>query len=121
MLAKDLMKTSLVTLPPSEPVYKAAKLMKEHNIGSILVIDAGKLVGIFTERDLVRLVADGNPLDISIGDVMTKDLVTAKPDDPAITVICRMAEHNIRHVPVIDDEGKPVGIISGRDVMRNLF
>ena len=121
MLAKDLMKTNLVTLPPSEPVSKAARLMKEHNIGSILIIDAGKLVGIFTERDLVRLVADGAPLDTSLGEVMTRDLVTVKPSDPAIRVICRMIEHNVRHIPVVDDEGRPVGIISGRDVMRNLF
>ncbi|MEB3780609.1 MAG: CBS domain-containing protein [Desulfurococcales archaeon] len=120
-LVKDIMRTELVTLSPGETVESAVRLMKENNIGSILVVDAGKLVGIFTERDLVSMVASGASLEQKLGDVMTRNLVTVKPDDPVVKALCRMIEHNIRHIPVVDDTGAPLGMVSARDILRNML
>ncbi len=119
-LARHIMRTDLVTLSPGETVEKAVKVMHENNIGSVLIVDAGRLVGIFTERDLLAMVSRGAPLDKPLSDVMTRNVVTVKPDDPIVKVVCKMLEHNIRHVPVVDDKGAPLGMISARDVLRNL-
>jgi CBS domain-containing protein len=120
--AKDIMTaTPLYSLPPSSTILDAAKLMAEKNVGSILVISEGKLFGIFTERDLAKLVAAGKPLDTKLEEVVTRDVVTVKPEDPLVKVVALMVDHNIRHVPVVDDEGKPVGIVSVRDVIREIL
>ncbi|MEB3851837.1 MAG: CBS domain-containing protein [Desulfurococcales archaeon] len=94
--------------------------MAENNIGSVLVVEGGRLVGIITERDVIRLLAAGRPLTEKLGDVMTRDPVTVKPDTPLIVALARMVEYNIRHLPVVDEKGRPVGVLSVRDVIRNL-
>ena len=120
-LVRDIMRTSLVTLSPGETVETAVRIMKENNIGSVLVVDAGKLVGIFTERDLLAMVAGGAGLDKKLGDVMTRNVVTVRPDDPVVKAVCKMVDYNIRHVPVVDDSGAPLGMVSARDVLRNML
>lgn len=120
-LVKDIMRTSLVTLSPGETVETAVRVMKENNIGSVLIVDAGKLVGIFTERDLLTMVASGAGLGKKLGDVMTRNVITVKPEDPVVKAVCKMVEHNIRHVPVVDDSGAPLGMVSARDVLRNML
>ncbi len=109
----------LLTVGPNEPTINAIKKMKERNVGSVLVVsEEGKLVGIFTERDVLRLVAEGKPLDRPIGEYMSKKLITATLTDSLSKVASIMVEKWIRHLPVIDERGKLVGIISIRDVLR---
>ncbi len=117
---KDFMKKDkLLTVKPSELTINAVKMMRERNVGSVLVIDdEGKLVGIFTERDLLRLVADGKPLDRPIDEYMSRKLIVAKPEDSLTKIAAIMIEKWIRHMPVVDDKGRPIGIVSIRDVLR---
>jgi len=116
---RDVMTKSLVTVAPSASVREAARKMFEKRVGSVLIVgDDGRLLGIFTERDLVKVVAEGKPLETPVSEVMSKDLVVAKESDSVASVASRMLEKWIRHMPVVDDSGKPVGIVSIRDVLR---
>ncbi len=93
--------------------------MRRYRHGCALVTDGDELVGIFTERDLVtRVIAEGlDPAEVRLGDVMTPDPFTLKPDDPPAFAIHRMVEQGLRHLPVIEDE-RLVGFISVRNVLR---
>ena len=120
--ARDVMTTDrLVTVRPGASVREAAIAMHRANVGSVLVVDEEmRLLGIFTERDLVRVVATGIPLDTPVERVMTTKLVTASPDESIAMVASKMIEHGIRHIPVVDESGRLVGIISIRDVLRHV-
>jgi CBS domain-containing protein len=100
-------------------VRDAARTMSERNIGAIAVLDSGKLVGIFSERDvLTRIVAEGrNPDDTRVESVMTKDIIVAAPADDINDALQKMHECNCRHLPVVQG-GNLVGMISIRDLLR---
>ncbi len=117
--ARDIMSTRLVTAKPDEPIRTAAKRMVENRVGSILVVDEqGRLIGIFTERDLARAVAEGIDLDEPISKVMSRRPVTGHPDEPVTKLASKMIEHWLRHIPIVDEQGRPVGVVSIRDVLR---
>jgi CBS domain-containing protein len=106
---------------PSDTVTKAANLMKSGNIGSIIVIEneqTQKLAGIVTDRDLaLKVVAEGlNAKSTKVESVMTSKMVTCLADDDLQKVLDAMAEHQLRRIPVVDDDHKVVGIIAQADV-----
>ena len=100
-------------------VREVARTMSECNIGAIAVLDAGKLVGIFSERDIVtRIVVEGrDPDETHVDSVMTKDLFVAGPDDDINDALQKMHECNCRHLPVVH-RGNLVGMISIRDLLK---
>lgn len=110
-----------ITVHKSASVQEAARLMFNHRIGSVLVVDdEGKLVGIVTERDLVYLVATGKvdlARDYPVWQIMTENPITASPEESVLEALVKMSEARIRHLPVVDEAGKPVGVISYRDIM----
>jgi CBS domain-containing protein len=110
---------TLVHAKPSDSVREVARTMSDCNIGAIAVLDAGKLVGIFSERDVVtRIVAEGrNPDDTRVDSVMTKELMVASPSDNINDALQKMHECNCRHLPVVH-RGKLVGMISIRDLLK---
>lgn len=107
-----------ITASSDITVTAAARLMKEHRIGAILVIQEGRLAGIFTERDaLFRVIAEGrNPAKTRVGEVMTANPRTIAPDRPFGHALHLMYEGGFRHVPVVDN-GRPVGVVSARDAL----
>lgn len=108
----------LVIGAPSMTVYDAAVAMRAKGIGSVLVEEAGRLTGIFTERDLLnRVVAAGkDPAATTLSEVMTKDVVGMEGDKPLSHALHLMQQHNFRHVPVLA-QGKPIGMVSARDAL----
>ncbi|MFN0042915.1 MAG: cyclic nucleotide-binding/CBS domain-containing protein [Alphaproteobacteria bacterium] len=108
---------SLVMLAPDETVAAAAQIMAERRLGAVMVVKAKKLVGIFTERDMVlRVVAAGlNPTKTKLAAVMTANPDTLAPDDFAREALDRMATKGYRHLPVVEN-GRPVGMVSVRDL-----
>ena len=106
------------TANPAMSLQEVAVLMREGDMGAVPVVDEGRLIGIVTDRDIVvRAVAEG--LDVSrtlVGDVMTKELFTAKPDDFAFEAIRTMGEKQVRRIPIVSDEGHLQGIVSMADV-----
>jgi len=110
---------SLLAATPGTSVTRAAKLMASRGVGAILVREGERLLGIFTERDvLYRVVAAGrDPRMTALGDVMTRDPRTVKPGTTFGTALVIMHEHGFRHLPVVDDAGAVVGIISARNAL----
>ena len=108
---------ALVTAGPEETVCAAAKRMAENSCGSILVMDEGRMAGIFTERDvMVRVVAAGrDPAKTKLREVMTADPDTIGADEPVTTAVRRMDEGAYRHLPVVEG-GEVVGVLSIRDI-----
>ena len=109
----------LVHVEPGDRVRNVARKMSDNNIGAVAVLDEGKLVGLFTERDLMkRVVADGkNPDDTNVSDVMTTEIAVAAPADSLKACVEKMHSLGCRHLPVVD-EGKLVGMISLRDLLQ---
>ena len=107
-----------ITASAEISVAAAARLMKEHRIGAILVLDQGRLAGIFTERDaLFRVMAEGrDPAATRVGEVMTANPRTITPDRPFGHALHLMYEGGFRHVPVVDG-GRPLGVVSARDAL----
>ena len=99
-------------------VTEAARLMKEHAIGALMVVDHGRLVGIFTERDaMFRVVAEEkDPKTTEVGSAMTRKPRTLSPDRPLGHALHLMYEGGFRHVPVVE-KGRPVGMVSTRDAL----
>lgn len=108
----------LVTAPATTTVIEAARLMKQHHVGAVMVVEDGKLVGVFTERDaLFRVVAEGRDGQTTpLADVMTRNPRTIHPDKPFAHALHMMHEGSFRHVPVAED-GKPIGMVSARDAL----
>jgi CBS domain-containing protein len=99
-------------------VVEAARLMKQQNIGALLVLDSSRLIGIFTERDaLFRVLAAGrDPNATQLGDVMTAQPQTIAPDEPFLHALRIMYEGKFRHLPVVEF-GRPLGMVSVRDAL----
>ena len=117
----DLVGTQvLVQLPPGAAVREAVRLMAERHIGAVLVTESGRLVGIFTERDMVnRVAAEGCNLDATTLDsVMTKNPRTVEADSPALSALRLMQLGHFRHLPVTR-KGRLSGIVSLRDFAGN--
>jgi len=107
-----------VTVASKTSVEAAARLMKKKNIGALMVVDDGKLVGIFTERDaLFRVLAAGrDPATTRLADVMTAQPQTIGPEEPFLHALRIMHECNFRHLPVVEF-GRPLGMVSVRDAL----
>ncbi len=122
-IVPDVIKSpqDLATVTSKVSVAEVSELMATRRIGAILVVEKGKLAGIFTERDaLVRVIAKGvDPKKTTVGEVMTKNPDTIQPTESVQTALDLMAERGYRHLPVMD-EGQLYGIISIRDLYRSV-
>lgn len=117
----DILKKSVVSISPKDSVAAAARVMKEKNIGSILVGDPATPSGIFTERDIARrVVADGlDPRKTPVSAVMTKKFVTVESHESLERVFACLAKGQFRHLPITEG-GKVVGIMSLSDLAKVL-
>ena len=108
----------LLTVPATTTVAEAARLMRQRHVGAAMVVEDGKLAGVFTERDaLFRVVADGRDGETTrLAEVMTRDPQTIHPDKPFAHALQMMHGGSFRHVPVVED-GRPVGMVSARDAL----
>jgi predicted transcriptional regulator len=103
----------------SEDVDEAIHRMHEKGIDCVLVVDAARFVGIFTDRDAVLKVAGTRLMDRRIGALMTRDPVVLRHDETIAVAINKMAVGGFRHIPIVED-GRPAGVVSARDVFRHL-
>lgn len=109
-------------LPPSASVFDAIRAMNGGRRGCVCVVEDQKLVGIFTERDLLRLAIESSggvdPSQVLLGKVMTADPETLRREDGIALALNRMTEGGFRHIPLVDAQGRAVGIIAMRDIVR---
>ena len=118
MKVSDLMTKAAVTDSPGDTLAEAAAKMRAQQTGSLLIMSGDQLAGIVTERDLLKVVGDGqDPKAVSLREVMTKDPVTVSPDSSIQDAAKIMFDKWFRHLPVTTADGKVVGIISLRDLL----
>jgi CBS domain-containing protein len=118
---RDLMTKDPVCCLPAETASQAAQLMYRHDIGAVPVVEdreSKRLLAMITDRDLaIKVIAQGrDPKTVKIEEVMSPDIVMSSPDDEYGTALTLMEEHKIRRIPVVDNAGRVVGIISQSDV-----
>jgi CBS domain-containing protein len=104
-----------------QTVADTVALMRRERVGCVLVCEKERVVGIFTERDLMRRVLAANkPLNLPITEFMTPDPVVVHPKEPIGAAVQRMEEGGYRHLPVVDEAGRPVGILSVKRIIHYL-
>lgn len=116
----DRKRGSALVVAPGTTVREAVRQMDERGVGSVLVMEGDRLVGIFTERDLMRRVVaqDLAPAATTVREVMTSELVTCRPEATAADCEALMSERHIRHLPVSED-GKVLGVITTGDLLAH--
>ena len=118
---RDLMTSNPRTIDPDQPVAEAAKLMKQEDVGIVPIVDdQNRLVGTITDRDItLRVVAEEkDPKSTTVSEVASSDLVTVDPQQELDEALRLMAQHQVRRLPVVEEDGKLVGIVAQADVAR---
>lgn len=126
MKLKELCNRDVVIIEPSDSVVEAAKLMKQYNVGDVIVVntESGKIkpIGVLTDRDIVvELVADEVDVStVSVSDIMSYELETANEQEDSADILKIMKRNGIRRIPVVDDENTLQGIITVADILELL-
>ena len=112
----------VATIGREDTTLRAVEIMNERRIGALVVVSEGMVVGIFTERDvLIRIIDRGrNPATLTLGDVMVRDPECLHKQASIAWVLNKMSVGGFRHVPTVDDEGRPACVVSVRDVVQFL-
>ena len=120
---RDVMTTNVVYLPSETTLAEAARTMREQDIGDVVVADGPGLIGMVTDRDIVvRAVAERcDPAATTIGEIVTRDLVTVRPEDSIHTAALLMRDQAVRRVLVCDDVQGLVGIVSIGDLAEEII
>ena len=107
---------------PDDTVFQALQLLAEYEVGALMVMDRGKLVGVLSERDYTRKIAlqGRNSKDTRVSDIMTREVLTVTPSTGTRKCMALMSEKKIRHLPVIDGD-TVVGMISVRDILDDII
>jgi CBS domain-containing protein len=111
------MSRGLLAVEPGLPLTEVAQRMVSRDVGAVLVLDDERLVGILTERDVLRAVAAGIREDTLVAECMTRDPETMEPDEPIRQAAVLMIHGGFRHVPIVEHD-RVVGMLSIRDLMR---
>ncbi len=121
MKVSELPPGRLFSVRPQTKLAEVAREMRQEDIDSVAVMDDGRLLGIITERDLVRAIADGiDPKQATASVVMSSNPATVGTEEDISVVALKMMRLGIRHLPVVDAMGKPVGLLSARNLVAVL-
>lgn len=115
---EDVMSTPAITTHRDVKVREAARIMYDNRIGCLPVVNmAGKLLGIVTERDMLFALGKCSDVDMEVWEIMSENPLRVRSGAPIMEAIRIMKEGNVRHLPVVDEEGKVIGVISLRDII----
>jgi CBS domain-containing protein len=118
---RDLMTSDPKVVEPDKPVAEAAKLMKAEDVGIVPIVDdQNRLVGTITDRDItVRVVAEEkDPKSTTVSEIASQSLITVDPQQDLHEALRLMAQHQVRRLPVVEEDGRLVGIVAQADVAR---
>jgi CBS domain-containing protein len=117
---RDAMTSNPRSIEPSTMVADAASLMKSEDVGSLPIVEGDQLVGMVTDRDIViRVVAERKDLQATtVGEIASRDLVTVDPEQDLDDALRLMAQHQVRRLPVAEEDGRLVGILAQADIAR---
>lgn len=115
---REVMTTNPRTVEPTTPIVDAARMMRDEDVGPIPIVENNQCAGILTDRDIVlRVVAEGrDPAATTVGDVASRDLITIDPEQTLDEAARLMAQHQVRRLPVCEEDGNLVGIIAQADL-----
>ena len=119
---RDVMTSKPRTIEQSTTIVDAARLMKSEDVGAIPIVEGNRLTGMLTDRDIViRLVAEGkDPSTATSGEIASRDLVTIDPEQTIDEALRLMGQHQVRRIPVCEEDGKLIGIVAQADIARAL-
>jgi len=114
--------STMWSLAPNDSVFDALQHLATHNVGAMMVMEHGKLVGVFSERDYTRKIAlaGKSSKDTQVKDIMTPDVLTVSPQTRTRDCMALMSQKKIRHLPVVEGD-KVLGMISIRDIMNDII
>jgi CBS domain-containing protein len=117
---REIMTSNPSTIEPDKAVVDAARIMKQEDAGVVPVTENGRLTGMVTDRDIaIRVVAEGkDPQSTPVREVASKDLVTVDPQQHLDEALRLMAQHQVRRLPVVEEDGRLVGVVAQADVAR---
>ena len=115
---RDVMTSEPRTIDAGQSVAYAAKMMRDEDVGLAPIVEDDKLIGMLTDRDIaIRVVAEGrNPDEVTVREVASRQVVTVDPQQDLDEALRIMAKHQVRRLPVVEDDGKLVGIVAQADV-----
>jgi CBS domain-containing protein len=115
---QDVMTSNPCTIDADKPVSYAAKMMKDEGVGLAPVVEGNRLIGTLTDRDIVvRVVAEGgDPQTVLVREVASTDVVTVDPEQDLDEALKLMARHQVRRLPVVEENGRLVGVVAQADV-----
>jgi CBS domain-containing protein len=117
---RDVMTSNPCAIDADKPVAYAAKMMRDEDVGLAPIVEGDRLVGTLTDRDIaIRVVAEGrDPEATPVRDVASTDLVTVDPQQDLDEAVRLMAQHQVRRIPVVEEDGRLVGVVAQADVAR---
>ena len=117
---REIMTSNPSTIEPQNSVVEAARIMKQEDAGVVPVTENGRLTGMVTDRDIaIRVVAEGkDPQSTTVREVASTDLVTVDPQQDLDEALRLMAQHQVRRLPVVEEDGRLVGVVAQADVAR---
>ena len=117
---RDAMTSNPTTIQPATTAQEAARQMKSEDVGSLPIVEGDRLVAVVTDRDLaIRVLAEGKGADTPVSEIASKDLVTIDPQQSLEEAARLMAEHQVRRLPVCEEDGRLVGIVAQADVAKS--
>jgi len=122
LMVRHVMLRDVITIDPKTPLKAAIKTLHKKHIGSVVITDSDqKCIGIFTERDVLRVVAQSVNLDTPIEEVMTSNVITIGEEASLEEARRLIVEHAVRHLPVVNSQGELVGLLSVRKLLDEFF
>jgi CBS domain-containing protein len=117
---RDVMTSNPCTIDADRSVAYAAKMMREEDVGLAPIVEGEKLIGMLTDRDIaIRVVAEGrNPDQVKVREVASTRLVTVDPQQDLDEALRMMAKHQVRRLPVVEEDGRLVGVVAQADIAR---
>jgi CBS domain-containing protein len=116
---REAMTPNPTTVEAGTSAQDAARTMKSEDVGSLPIVEGDRLVGVVTDRDIaIRIVAEGKSADTTVGDIASKDVVTVDPQQSLEEAGRLMAEHQVRRLPVTEEDGKLVGVLAQADIAQ---
>lgn len=117
---RDGMTSNPRTVEPSTPLIEAAQVMRDADVGPVPIVEGDRLAGMLTDRDIVvRAIAEGkDPQSTTVGEIASRDLVTIDPDQSLDEAARLMARHQVRRLPVVEEDGRLVGMIAQADIAQ---
>ncbi len=117
---QEAMTSNPTTVGPTNTAAEAAQIMKSEDVGSLPIVESEGLLGVITDRDIaIRVVAEGRGPDTTVGEIASQDVVTVGPEQSLEDAARLMAEHQLRRLPVVEEDGRLVGILAQADIAQS--